>query len=136
MQDVEVVVRHIRDASLVISSSLHGIIVAQAYGRPWVWWRDNRGLLHGGDFKFEDFFSSIEVSPPCIECNGEITSRLVDKAITMATLAPHAVTQQRQRDLLSNAPRILDTPVLAGRLMAVGTGPLGIGAAPLHTMDP
>jgi hypothetical protein len=113
MQDVEQVVPSIANAELVVSSSLHGLIVAQAYRRPWVWLRDHRNALYGGDFKFHDFFSSLGISPPSLECNGEITSTVVDKASKMAALAPTESFRSRQRDLLYSAPDILDTPVLS-----------------------
>lgn len=43
----------IRAAKLVISSALHPIIVAEAYGVPAVWVNDGRGA-----FKFEDYYAS------------------------------------------------------------------------------
>jgi hypothetical protein len=48
------------NASAVVSSSLHGIIVAQAYGVPWIWLRVSDHALAGGDFKFDDFFTNLE----------------------------------------------------------------------------
>lgn len=127
MQEVEDVVSCISDAALVISSSLHGLIVAQAYGRPWVWLRDHCGVLYGGDFKFHDFFSSLDVSPPSLECGGEITPQVIEKAIKMAILAPREKTEARQRDLLSSAPEMLGTPALSGMLLAMDVGKTSTG---------
>ncbi len=58
-EDVEAVVEAIAGANTVLSTSLHGLIIAQAYGVPWVWLRSKDTLIKGGDFKFEDFFSTI-----------------------------------------------------------------------------
>lgn len=50
-------------ARAVVSTSLHGLIVAQAYQVPWVWLRiDDHPLWGGADFKFEDFFSTLDDS--------------------------------------------------------------------------
>lgn len=119
MQEVEEVASCISDAELVIASSLHGLIVAQAYGRPWVWLRDHRDALHGGDFKFHDFFSSLGVSPQALECDGILTPPLVEKARSMATLASPGTTRARQRDLLSSAPGILYTQELSSMKTAL-----------------
>lgn len=58
-QDPDRVVDEIAAASAVVSSSLHGIVVAQAYEIPWVWLRIRDDILLGGDFKFEDFFTVL-----------------------------------------------------------------------------
>lgn len=54
----ETVVDAIANARGVISQSLHGLIVADAYGVPNVWW--NTGVLshHDSHFKFLDYFES------------------------------------------------------------------------------
>ncbi len=57
---VEPVVGTIALSKACISTSLHGLIVAQAYGVPWVWLRVADSPLRGEDFKFEDFFSVLE----------------------------------------------------------------------------
>lgn len=49
-------------SELCISSSLHGLIIAQAYGVPWVWLNLVEQPLDGHDFKFEDFFSTLKDS--------------------------------------------------------------------------
>ncbi len=48
------VVDQIRAAELVLASSLHGLIVAEAFGRPAVW-VSTQGQLAGGEHKFLDY---------------------------------------------------------------------------------
>lgn len=55
---VQNVVDQIVSSKVCISSSLHGLIIAQAYGVPWVWLDLNQKSLD--DFKFEDFFSTLK----------------------------------------------------------------------------
>ncbi|WP_352287856.1 polysaccharide pyruvyl transferase family protein [Psychrobacter sp. GW64-MNA-CIBAN-0177] len=57
--DVETVVDEIASSAVCISTSLHGLIIAQAYGIPWVWLEVCDKSLSGGDFKFKDFFSTL-----------------------------------------------------------------------------
>ena len=61
-QGMERVVREIAGARACISSSLHGIIVAQAYGVPWIWVRISDAVIAGDTFKFRDFFTTLEES--------------------------------------------------------------------------
>ncbi|NKX49342.1 polysaccharide pyruvyl transferase family protein, partial [Arthrobacter deserti] len=57
---LERVVAQIANASHCIATSLHGIIIAHAYGVPWTWLRIGDHELHGDSFKFEDFFTVLE----------------------------------------------------------------------------
>jgi hypothetical protein len=65
-QPVEDVVDRLSGASLVASSSLHGIILSHAYGIPAVWITYGP-LPAGDDSKFHDYFLSVgvPVPPPC-----------------------------------------------------------------------
>ncbi len=60
------VIRLLAGASAVVSSSLHGLIVAQAYGVPWLWLRENERPLDGSDFKFNDFFSTLDIEAEAV----------------------------------------------------------------------
>lgn len=60
-KNVTKVVDEISSADVVISTSLHGLIIAQSYGIPWVHLHIQKGLLlSGDDFKFRDFFTVLE----------------------------------------------------------------------------
>jgi len=59
-EDVERVVDQIANAGACVSTSLHGVVVAQAYGVPWVWLRVTDHPLGGDAFKFDDFFSTLD----------------------------------------------------------------------------
>ena len=53
------IIDQIRLCDVLISSSLHGIIVAEAYGIPAVWIRVSDNIL-GGNFKFHDYLAATE----------------------------------------------------------------------------
>lgn len=56
----ELVVEQIGSSRVCISSSLHGVIIAQAYGVPWVWLQLSDHQLHSSNFKFDDFFTTVD----------------------------------------------------------------------------
>ena len=58
-ENMQTVVDEISSSSVCISTSLHGLIIAQAYKVPWVWLEVIDNNLIGDDFKFKDFFSTI-----------------------------------------------------------------------------
>lgn len=51
------VVRQIKQADKLVTSSLHGIIIADAYGVPVEWVGYSTDKIYGGKFKFLDYFS-------------------------------------------------------------------------------
>ncbi len=59
-KDIEYVVNQILSCNHVISSSLHGIIVSQAYKIPALWYKFSNNLA-GDDIKFSDYFSSVKI---------------------------------------------------------------------------
>ncbi|WP_347331861.1 polysaccharide pyruvyl transferase family protein [Marinimicrobium locisalis] len=60
---VERVIDQICCCDLIVSSSLHGIIVAHAYGKPAVW-SELRPLPSGDRSKFLDYFASLDIDEP------------------------------------------------------------------------
>ncbi len=59
-QGPEAVIDDIANATHCLSTSLHGVIIAQAYGVPWTWLHVSDHPLSGDRFKFEDFFSGLD----------------------------------------------------------------------------
>lgn len=58
-QDPYGFINDILSCEKIVSSSLHGIITADAYGIPAKWIKLS-DKLHGGDFKFLDYFLSVK----------------------------------------------------------------------------
>ncbi len=57
--DVEKVVDEICSCKMILSTSLHGIIVSHAYGIPAIWIKE--GDINTDGFKFGDYFSSVNI---------------------------------------------------------------------------
>lgn len=78
-------------ARAVISSSLHGLILAQAFEVPWVWLRVADAHLGGGDFKFEDFFSTLERDDVvCLNVQAEDVASLDLSSVAASARLPRA----------------------------------------------
>lgn len=59
-KDVYSVTREITSCEYILSTSLHGLIVAHAYGIPALWIK--KGYIDTDGFKFHDYFSSVGIS--------------------------------------------------------------------------
>lgn len=57
--DVEGFIEELTSCEYILSSSLHGIIIAHAYGIPALWIK--HGYIHTDGFKFYDYFSSVDI---------------------------------------------------------------------------
>ncbi|KAF5280088.1 hypothetical protein FQR65_LT15078 [Abscondita terminalis] len=58
-KNVEEIVEEIAKCEYVLSTSLHGLIVAHAYGIPALWIK--KGYIGTDGFKFKDYFSSVNI---------------------------------------------------------------------------
>ena len=60
--DWQKVIRQILVCDYIVSSSLHGIILAEAYGKKAIWQQWGKKVV-GGDFKFKDYLSGTGRDP-------------------------------------------------------------------------
>lgn len=58
-KDVESFIDQITSSKYILSTSLHGLIIAHAYGIPALWIK--KGPIASSGFKFYDYFSSVEI---------------------------------------------------------------------------
>lgn len=61
-KEAKYVIEDICSCSAIVSSSLHGLIIADAYKIPNKRLVFNDGVIQGGDFKYDDYYSSINRS--------------------------------------------------------------------------
>lgn len=93
------VIDQICSCRVIISSSLHGLIVSDAYSVPNVWCTFSDNLL-GGHFKFYDYFSSVDrLTKAPIKINDSVT---LSDPITIAANWKR-ITFDAQK-LIDNAP--------------------------------
>lgn len=78
--DINQVVDEICSCQTIISSSLHGIIIADAYGIPGYWIKLSNNLI-GGDFKFNDYFLSVGRETKSLDLTKNIESQFYDYQI-------------------------------------------------------
>ena len=74
---IEEFVRDITSCEVIVSSSLHGVICAHAYGVP-AYWVKASDLPKGDDFKFHDYYASIgwdDVAPAAVDDDGYFDPR-------------------------------------------------------------
>lgn len=57
--NVEKVIEQICSCKLILSTSLHGLIIAHTYGIPALWIK--KGWINSSGFKFYDYFSSVDI---------------------------------------------------------------------------
>lgn len=77
----------ITGARVVASSSLHGVIVAHAYGLP-VTWMHVSGRVLGAGFKFRDHYLALQVHPRAPDPLGVVASTTVDEVLAAARVTP------------------------------------------------
>ena len=76
------IIDQINSCDIIVSSSLHGIIVSEAYGVPAVWLQVSDKVL-GGDHKFNDYFLSTgrTIRKPIRVVDFKINSKMINSII-------------------------------------------------------
>jgi hypothetical protein len=95
-----VVIEQIAQCNMVISSSLHGLVVADSLGVPNVWIRPSQNV-RGSDFKFHDYYGIFDIVPQPFPLTGQTQLDNV-----LATAADHCRPGlvRIQADLLAAFP--------------------------------
>ena len=86
---------------LIFSSSLHGLIVADSFGIPNIHMELSDKLV-GGNFKFEDYYSSVDKEHKTAVLNTIMEERYWEKLIT--DYQPVKKLGEIQAGLLSSFP--------------------------------
>lgn len=60
-KDIESFINEVVSSKYILSTSLHGVIIAHAYNIPALWIK--RGYINSSEFKFYDYFSSVGINP-------------------------------------------------------------------------
>ena len=80
-KDIELIINDMLRCEKIISSSLHGLIVSDAYNIPNKWIKFNN-LIKGDDTKFYDYFKSVNRNDiEFIDCNNY--KRIPDNVIDL-----------------------------------------------------
>lgn len=80
------VIKNIKQCSSIISSSLHGLIIADAFHIPNIRFVDRNTMPTSFyDYKFHDYYSSLDCENCCLEVSGEET---LTELVNSTTLKP------------------------------------------------
>lgn len=102
------VIRAIDRCELVVASSLHGLVVADALGIPSIWAQFS-GELVGGTFKFDDYYSALGM----IRVPASLTGSESLTDLRSIAVEPPAVVQTRATELGAAWSKVLDRLELA-----------------------
>ena len=103
--NVEATTDDILNCRIILSSSLHGLIVAHAYGIPAVWVKFSDKIF-GDDIKYYDYFESISITDiRPYQINGSLKgSEIRDNLSGFATLPDTEIVHKIQNDLMAVCP--------------------------------
>jgi pyruvyltransferase len=99
------VLRDIAECENIASSSLHGLIVADALGIPNVWISFDDNLLEGKSFKFNDYYSALGINRSKMLIGDKMA---VDALLDLMQRPPETVKQRQEQlhGLFSSLPAV------------------------------
>ncbi|MCB5161514.1 glycosyltransferase [Marinomonas algarum] len=101
---VEEFLNELAECELVLSSSLHGLILSDSYNIPNVWVRFSDKLI-GGDFKFLDYYSTTDVITPTPVDIRNLSFESDDEVLEILLKAKVASFMEDKKLLLESFPR-------------------------------
>lgn len=108
---IEKTIRKIIECHYILSTSLHGLIIAHAYGVPAIWIKKNYIFTDG--LKFFDYFSSVDI--PKYEGFSNINSLIndINNDIIDPTILTYALPHTNLTVLQNNLLRVAPFPILS-----------------------
>jgi hypothetical protein len=105
--NIEEIIDAILACGVIVSSSLHGIIVANAYNKPAIWVKFSN-KLYGDDIKFYDYFSSVgvdeSITPVEIDPTSFDFTKLFEISQKNLIRPDYKIISQIQQNLLDVCP--------------------------------
>ncbi len=94
------VIESIASCELILSSSLHGLVVSDSFGIP-NYWMPFSDLLTGGDYKFNDYYSVFNESAQSLD---PATLNTLDAESLIRNYKPKTQLREIQDDLIRSFP--------------------------------
>ncbi len=96
----------LQKCEVILSSSLHGLIFAHAYGKPAVW-IELSDKVAGNGFKFFDYYQSVGVKPEKVVRVNVTDSTRPEEVAKMASFANHSVLRETMEESIFETRKIL-----------------------------
>lgn len=108
--DVEAKTQEFLACEKIISSSLHGIIIAHAYGIPAVWQKFSDNVF-GDDIKYQDYMESVKIEfyLPNIKKSEYSDAELEQLFAALPSLPLESDVEDLRKGLMAVCPFVLDT---------------------------
>lgn len=101
--DFNVTLKDIKSSNFIISSSLHGLILAVAYGIPCLW-VEFSGDIFGDDIKYYDFFASLGFEKPIKHVVSDINAFILSIEKYQAIIVDQQKIKSLQKGLIDSYP--------------------------------
>lgn len=100
--NIQLFVEQILQCDYIISSSLHGVIISEAFGVPAIWGKCANDV-YGNDFKFHDYYNSTD---------RQVEPLNLLKATAKDILSPKIISSKQLRDLANVALSVFPSDYL------------------------